>query len=93
MLDQNGSLAKGIAVYCLYNTPRQYGPIRAFPQTNVGRGNGTADRLTATGGFRFPKICSRNEILEIANFDGKTGKLRVTENTSDRPKTPGWPCH
>ncbi len=57
------------------------GEAQPFSQTNVGQGNGTADRLTAAGGFRFPKICSRNEILEIANFDGKTGKLRVTENT------------
>lgn len=49
---------------------------------NVGRGNGTADRLTAKGEFRFRKICSRNEILEVATIDGKTGKFRVMENTT-----------
>ena len=34
--------------------------------------------MTATGGFRFRKICSRIKFIEIANFEGKTGKLRVT---------------
>jgi len=52
-----------------------------FSKGKVGRGSGTANRLTAKGGFRFAKICSRIEILKIPNFDGKTGKLRVTENT------------
>lgn len=28
-------------------------------------------------GFRFPKICSRFKIPEIANFDGKTGKMLI----------------
>jgi hypothetical protein len=31
--------------------------------------------LTVTIAFCFPEICSRFNILEIANFDGKTGKL------------------
>jgi len=53
-----------------------------IPQRNVGRGSYTGNRLTTTGGFRFPKICSRIEILEMPNFDGKTGKLRVPGNTT-----------
>ncbi len=52
-----------------------------IPQRNGGRGSGTGNRLTTKGGFRFPKICSRIEILEMPNINGKTGKLRVPENT------------
>lgn len=33
--------------------------------------------LTDACGFRFPKICSRFKIPEIANFDGKTGKMLI----------------
>lgn len=33
--------------------------------------------LTVAGRFRFPKICSQFKIPEIANFDGKTGKMLI----------------
>ncbi len=45
-------------------------------------GNPELNALKSTGvGCRFLEICSQIEILEIANFDAETGKLRVTENT------------
>lgn len=53
--------------------------ILTFRKRERGAGKATLPiGLTATGEFRFPKICSRIEFLEITNFDGKTGKLRLT---------------
>lgn len=50
-----------------------------FPENERGAGEAALPiGLMATGRFRFPKICSRIEFLEIANFDGKMGKFRVT---------------
>jgi hypothetical protein len=69
MLGQNGSSAKGIAVYCLYNTPKQHGLIRAFPQTNLWRDSHPGDRADSCPGHRlsqnlFPIVLSRNGLLE-----------------------------
>jgi hypothetical protein len=52
-------------------------PILAFPKTKVDRETRPVDPADSRRRVRFLKICSQFEILEIANFDGKPGKMPI----------------
>ena len=46
-----------------------------FPKGNVDRETCPVDPADSRRRMRFLKICSQFEVLEIANFDGKLGKM------------------